>query len=315
MDLLELRNNIVNNKYRKSYLFTGIETGIMEYYVQTIAKKNSLEVSRVDSYNEISKELVQKPLIGNHKLYYVYNDKDITSNEQLANSLLEDNFIKYNMVIFRYTEIDKRKKFFKTLEDITISFGKLSVDVLYKYMKNKVKSLDKHTANIICDLCDFDYSRIMNELDKISILINEYNVKIEDLPKIIQKHNLIYKKPQDVIFNLIDSVVSFDMTNAFRLLQESYDSGEHPLVILSLLFTRYRDLLALKGVENGKNASNETGINYYVVNNLWPISKQYKVSEITYILKNIYDYQNKIKQGKVDPYIAVNYIINLIGVL
>lgn len=315
MDLLELRNNIVNNIYRKSYLFTGIETGIMEYYVQTIAKKNSLEVSRVDSYNEISKELIQKPLIGNQKLYYIYNDKDIISNDKLADSLLEDNFIKYNMVIFRYTEIDKRKKFFKILDEITVSFGKLSIDILYKYMKNKIKSLDKYTATIICELCDFDYSRIMNELDKIKILLDECNVKIEDLPKIIQKHNLIYKKPQDVIFNLIDSVVSFDMSTAFRLLQESYDSGEHPLVILSLLFTRYRDLLALKGVQNTRNASNETGINYYVVNNLWPLSKEYKVSEITYILKNIYDYQNKIKQGKVEPYLAVNYIFNLIGVL
>lgn len=164
MDVSILKAKIKSNKIPSYLIFTGSEWEVQKIYIQQIAKVTDSDVVRIDSISSIYNKLKNKSFISKSVCYVVRDDKDLMENEKLQqqlNSLLGD-----NILIHLITSVDKRTKFYSTYKDKIIEFEPLKPEILKKYIKKQIDLSDKN-CQILIDICESDYGRILLEIDKI----------------------------------------------------------------------------------------------------------------------------------------------------
>lgn len=299
MDLITFQSNIKNNELGKMYIFTGKDIGIMNVYIQKIAEIKKLKIKRIDNYESIKQSLKMQSLLGDNTLYVIYNDKDVLNID--LEKIQSNDFL-----IFRFDKIDNRKKFFIKNEEQIIIFNNMHEDVLLSHCN---KYIDKRYNNQILKLinyCDKDYNRIMSEIDKIKQLSNVMNISTGEALKYLL-NGYIYKKPEDVIFVLIDAIMKRDL-NSFDLLKESLDSGEFILTIIKVLVNNAWALLSFKGCN--VNIQKNTGLNYAQIKSCENWNNKWTVKKLLSLIKTIRFVEIGIKTGKVNDNQGIKYIVS-----
>ena len=164
MDVSILKAKIKSNRIPSYLIFTGSEWEVQKIYIQQIAKVTDSDVVRIDSISSIYNKLKNKSFISKSACYIVRDDKDLMENEKLQqqlNSLLGD-----NILIHLITSVDRRTKFYNAYKDKIIEFEPLKPEILKKYIKKQIDLSDKN-CQILIDICESDYGRILLEIDKI----------------------------------------------------------------------------------------------------------------------------------------------------
>ena len=169
MDLYELKKSISSKEISPLYIMYGPEYLVRKIYIDKISKACNLPLVFPNSFSDIIKKVNMKNLIGNGKLYVIYNDSDILKNEKFWESL--EDIRGENKVIFCFESLDERTKFFKHFSDKIIKFDRLSQELLIKYITRDY-NLSKDYAVRLINRCDSDYGKIVKIGEKINILCN-----------------------------------------------------------------------------------------------------------------------------------------------
>lgn len=298
MDLITFQSIIKKNELDKMYIFTGKDIGIMNVYIQKISEMKKLKIKRIDSYESIKQSLRMQSFFNDNTLYVIYNDKSIFNID--LEEIQSNDFL-----VFRFDKIDNRKKFFIKNEERIIIFNNMHENVLLSHCN---KYIDKRYNNHILKLinyCDKDYSRLMNEIDKIKQLSNVLDITTGEALKYLL-NGYIYKKPEDVIFILIDAIMKKDLSS-FDLLKESLDSGEFILTIIKVLVNNAWALLAYKGCN--LNIQKNTGLNYAQIKSCENWDNKWTVKKLLSLIRIIRFVEIGIKTGKVNDSQGIKYII------
>lgn len=298
MDLITFQSIIKKNELDKMYIFTGKDIGIMNVYIQKISEMRKLKIKRIDSYESIKQSLKMQSFFNDNTLYVIYNDKSIFNID--LEEIQSNDFL-----VFRFDKIDNRKKFFIKNEERIIIFNNMHENVLLSHCN---KYIDKRYNNHILKLinyCDKDYSRLMNEIDKIKQLSNVLDITTGEALKYLL-NGYIYKKPEDVIFILIDAIMKRDLSS-FDLLKESLDSGEFILTIIKVLVNNAWALLAYKGCN--VNIQKNTGLNYAQIKSCENWNNKWTVKKLLSLIRIIRFVEIGIKTGKVNDSQGIKYII------
>ena len=208
----------------------------------------------------------------------------------------------------RYTSIDKRTAFYKQHQDLITDFEKLSSEVLSKYILDKIP-MPKEDAIYFADICDRNYSLILNELDKLQRIQNIEGIKDSEILDYALKNGLIYIKPQDVIFDFIGAVCRRDKHLAADLLEDLKENKEPDLVILSLLYTNFRSMLLIKSTNNSSDLSKSTGLTGFQIKMAKEYGNNYSPRELLHNLKIIRWAEKGIKVGKIETELSVDYVL------
>ena len=159
MDINSLKAQIKSGKFSPYYIFHGEEHYILKRYIDMIAEKSNLEILYVDSISDVFSKIRQKSLFSNPYLYVIIDDKEFLTNERAWDALGDGRELKDDRVIFYYTSVDKRVKFWKKFQEPGVEFAKLDERILTEYIRKEIP-LSEDNCQILIDVCEGDLSRI-----------------------------------------------------------------------------------------------------------------------------------------------------------
>ena len=302
MDVAKLKSQIQSKKLDGFYIFTGTEWYVQNLYMNQMAKAINGELNFVDDVTDLFSRLTKRGFINKNHVYVLYEDTEVYKNPTLIDKL--QNIIRSDIVIYVLSSVDKRTKFYKTYKDMFIEFNALERAVLKRHVMNNIE-LTSEQSDYLIDICDSNYGHILLEIDKIKHYPSESdNEAFENL----LKDGTIYQPPYDDIFNFVDEVLKRNVSGVYDRLDNCKRIGESNLALLSVLYTNAKQVLQVQSYD-GNNIEKATGLTAYQVRQIKKKCGKYRVGELVYMLKLIYEITNNIKLGKIDESIAVDYLL------
>lgn len=308
MTVQEVKAQIVGRKLQSVYFFTGIEIEVRNTYIKQIAKSLGYDIVRAESFREVFSKIKKKAIISQSFVYVIAEDAEVIKNEEIWKLLKDESLIGKNLLIFTFTSLDKRTKFYKAYKDAICEFEPLDAALLRKYIKKQISLSDANCDRLI-EICEGDYSRILLELDKIKHFSKTHYLETPDVIfSELVNSKAIYKPPKDAIFDFVDAVMNRQEQRAFQLMQESYDCGEATLVMVSVLYNNIKQTLQVQACTS-KEVSKSTGLTGWQIQCAKKYVGKYKTAELLNMMKLVRDIEIGIKMGRVDEAIAIPYFL------
>ena len=213
--------------------------------------------------------------------FWLFNEKKLTIIE-LNNDLKEDfeeNFLKIlenkdenTILILKFFNPDKRKKFYKNL----IKLGELKEFNIWDELDTKKlilakynQKIDQNALNLLIKYKSNNFAKIVNELDKLFItcdFVTENDVKQNIIPEL-----------EESIFQIIDLLLNKDKTWSIEKI--------HILLNDTNIFAFYNNLLAnlrtnlfILKLKNDKVSQNEITKILALWNRSFLVNKSYKIT-------------------------------------
>ena len=311
MDVKVVKNQIATNSLQSFYIFSGSEWKVQQLYIEQIEKVSHKQRRYINSIADIFSNLGNMSFIQKSYVYVVRDDKDIMTDEKLQNNL--QSMLGDNILILLLTTVDKRTKFYKQFKDSICEFEQLKPQILKKYIRQAIDISDVNCDRLM-EVCEYDYGRCLLEIDKVIHWADGYakdkQERISDEGAVIRLLNdgIIYRPPQDAIFDFVDAVLHRKIKLAFNLLYQSYAVGEAVLVLLSVLYNNTKQVLQVQTCTSN-DVVKSTGLTAWQVKCATEKQGYYSNEELEYMLRLIHKCETGIKSGKMEDSIAVEYIL------
>ncbi|MBQ8902274.1 MAG: DNA polymerase III subunit delta [Bacilli bacterium] len=259
-------------------------------------------------------------VVKNAKIFGSSKSSDTNKAKEDINKLLKylDEENKNTKLIFIYNgKADSKKKIYNLLKNNgnVFSFPSMTKtdmkNELNKIVTNNGYKIDDTSLWYIINNTLGNFDLAINEIKKIMIYYsNPTTIKYEDVV------GLTSKTLEDNNFKLIDSIISRNLEDSLKLLNEAKILKVEPNVILSLLYREFRLMLSVLLYEKNKYSHDEVLSNlrlqewqYSKVKNNLRIYNEREIKEEIVKLSNI-DY--KLKSGLVNrDTVLISYIMDL----
>lgn len=313
MELVDLMKDISQNTIPHYLILFGEEQAILDVYIQHIAQ--SYKIVYCDSVVNALNSMRIKSLDKSNKVYIINEDVNYNKAEESWNNIKKTFERSNHILLLKYHSLDKRGKFYSQNKGNAVEFTHLSEDVLINYIHQKLPDLSEENACKLITWCNYDYGRILMEIDKIHQWINHYTDK-EGTPntdsafKLLNKQGLFYKEIGDITFELTNAVLGGYPDIAIQKLDEAKRKGEPAMMISSILYNGFRNLLAYQGLgSNKKGALERTGM---TKGELYGCTKNvggYSIQEVKRNMLFCQKVEAGIKMGTIDEDIALEYLV------
>ena len=306
MNLMDLKSDIVGKNIKNFYIFVGDEIGIINIYLEQIAKVKSLHIIRDETVADVwGKVSVRGMFASEPAIYVVRGDKDFQKQEQSWDNLVRS--IKDSILVLLYDKIDSRLKFGKYFKDSIVQFDKLDKPILEKYIMQKLPNIKRENAGLLADVCGGSYDIAMLECDKILTYGGEVN---RTLTKLL-KDGAIYQSQETDVFQFVDAVCNRQEERSFSLSRRLLDDGASSINLLGTLYTSLKAILLIQCC-TGSNIAEITGLdNGTIYYNRKRVGK-YSTGELVHGVKLISKVISDVKSGYIDDAYATDFILTSI---
>ena len=313
MELVDLMKSISQNSIPHFLILYGEEQKIIDIYIQNIVQSVDCKRVVVDNVSQVIKDNGKKSLDKSIKVYVVTEDTAFLTRDESWENVRKS--MHKNYLILRYHALDKRSSFVKKNQQNIVEFSHLSNEVLQQYIYRDLPDLCEKNVSKLISYCSNDYGRILLEVDKIK-QYHEYiacltnGISIDDCFEELDKQGLFHKEIGDITFELTDSVLGGYTELAIKKLDEAKRKGEPAMMIASILYNGFRNLLAYQGLGSNKQGAVErTGLSK---GDIWRCSKNiggYSIEEVKRNMLICQNIESGIKTGTVDEDIALEYLV------
>lgn len=309
MELAQLMTRISSGSVPHFLILFGDEQTILDIYIQHIAQAIEGKIIPTQKVSNAVKQVGKKSFDKSRKIYTITDDPDFIKNEEIWK--IVKSYFKRDYVILRYHSLDKRSAFFKKNKENIVEFSKLSNEVLKQYVQRDLPDLSDNNAMSLINYCNGYYGRILLEIDKIKQYMSvRTDLTVDSCFNQLDKQGLFHKEIGDITFELTDAVLGGYPDLAIKKLEEANRKGEPAMMIASILYKGFRNLLAYQGLGNNKKGAMErTGL---TKGELWGCNKNiggYSLSELRRNMLFCQKVEVGIKMGKVDEDIALDYLV------
>ena len=313
MELVDLMKGISCNSIPHFLILYGEEQKIIDIYIKNIVKSVDGKRVVVDNVSQVIKYNGKKSLDKSIKVYVVTEDTAFITRDESWENVRKS--MHKNYVILRYHALDKRSAFVKKNQQNIVEFSHLSDEVLQQYIYRDLPDLSDENASKLISYCNNDYGRILLEVDKIK-QYHEYiacltnGISIDDCFEELDRQGLFHKEIGDITFELTDAVLGGYPEKAIQKLDEAKRKGEPAMMISSILYNGFRNLLAYQGLgKNKQGAMERTGM---TKGELWGCTKNvggYSIEEVKRNMLFCQQVESGIKMGTIDEDIALEYLV------
>lgn len=313
MELVDLMKHISSNNIPHFLILFGGEQTILNIYLNHILEATNTKRISADSVSYIMQNINKKSLDKSIRLYVVQDDMAFLRAEDSWETVRNTSTKDY--IILRYHSLDKRSAFVKKNQQNIVEFSRLSKDVLQTYISKDLPDLSEENSSKLVEYCNYDYGRILMEIDKIK-QYNEYianltnGISANDCFEELDKQGLFHKEIGDITFELTNAVLGGYPDTAMQKLDEALRKGEPAMMIASILYTGFRNLLAYQGLgSNKQNAMERTGM---TKGELYGCTKNvggYSIVEVKRNMLICQRVESGIKMGTIDEDIALEYLV------
>ena len=313
MELLDLMKRIGTSNVPHFLIFFGEEQKIIDIYIQNIIQSVDGKKVVVDNISQVIKDNGKKSLDKSIKVYIATEDTAFLTKDESWENVRKS--MHKNYLILRYHSLDKRSAFVRKNQQNIVEFSHLSYDVLQQYIYRDLPDLSDENASKLISYCNNDYGRILLEVDKIK-QYNEYiacftnGISIDKCFEELDKQGLFHKEIGDITFELTGAVLGGYPEKAIQKLDEAKRKGEPAMMIASILYNGFRNLLAYQGLgKNKQGAMERTGM---TKGELYGCTKNvggYNVEEVKRNMLFCQKVESGIKMGTIDEDIALEYLV------
>lgn len=254
----DLRNHLKKGEIAPVYLLFGAEKYLRDLAAKAIAEK-VLHDAPLREFNETAVSLndtellhalasaEQLPMIAARRVVKITDAQKIKETDEDALNVYLNRPANHSVVIFAADELDKRRRFAKTLleRSVAVEFNTLSDNELLLWAKQKLKELDAqaddNALRQIVGLVGSNVQRLTSEIEKLAIAALPDKLITFDLVE-----QLVPNSRELSNFELTDYLMSRDRSRALRILKKILDDGAEPLMLLGLIASNFRRLLHAK---------------------------------------------------------------------
>ena len=308
MDLSTLKAHIKNKTFDPFYIFTGPEVGVMDIYIKQMAKVRDANVVMLDGIDDLVKKLHKGSVVKNSSVYIVRDSKEILQDIDIISKITQKNAINNAILILLYTNIDKRSKFYKTYQDTIVEFQYMKPEILKKYIQREVYLTDE-SYNKLMEVCEYDYSRILVEIDKINKYSEATGIQAQGAFVTLMREGAIFQPPKDAVFDFVDAVLKGKKELAFYLLKSSYEFGEATMILLSNLYNSTKQLLQVQSFNGDGKITEATGLTPFQVKLASERKGRNSTGDLIYLMRLVRDVEKGIKTGEIEEQMAMQYIL------
>lgn len=306
MNLMDLKSDIVGKNIKNFYIFVGDEIGIINIYLEQIAKVKSLYIIRDETVADVwGKVSVRGMFASEPAIYVVRGDKDFQKQEQYWDNLIGG--IKDSVLILLYDKIDSRLKFGKHFKDNIVQFDKLDKPILEKYIMQKLPNIKRENAGLLVDVCGGSYDIAMLECDKILTYGGEVNRTFTKL----LKDGAIYQSQETDVFQFVDAVCNRDVDRTFLLARRLLEDGASSINMLGTLYTSLKAILLIQCC-SGSNIAEITGLDNGTIFYNRKRTGKYSNGELVHAVRLISEVVANIKSGYMDDVYATDFVLTSI---
>ena len=285
MDLVQLKKQIKDKKLDIFYILAGEEIGILNIYIN----KMGTNIVRADEVADVWRNLTTRTFGRSDTVYVVRDDKKFMSMEKVWENITDK--IKNGILVICITNLDKRSKFYKAFQDRVVIFEKMTEAQLLHFCKKQLPSVSDNILKYLIYLCNNDYTRVENEIDKIKRL---NKVVTEQLLE-----DIIIPPKESTAFTFVDAVLRGEYVNAIFDLNNLLSNNESGVMLLGLLYSNFRNAILVVGNKDGNH-----GVNGYIAKQLKE-KLVYEPNELLAIVRIIQRYEKGIKTGMYDENYAI----------
>lgn len=309
MELVDLMKRISSNDIPHFLILFGEEQTILNIYLTHILEVTDTKRISADSVSYIMQNINKKSLDKSIRLYVVQDDMAFLraedSWETVRNTPTKD------YIILRYHSLDKRSAFVKKKQQNLVEFSRLTKEVLQTYISKDLPDLSEKNSSKLVEYCNYDYGRILMEIDKIKQYSSvRTDLTIDSCFVQLDKQGLFHKEIGDITFELTNAVLGGYPETAIQKLDEAKRKGEPAMMIVSILYNGFRNLLAYQGLGSNKQGAMErTGM---TKGELYGCTKNvggYSIAEVKRNMLKCQEIEAGIKMGTIDEDIALEYAV------
>lgn len=308
MDLSTLKAHIKTKSFEPMYIFTGPEVGVMDIYINQMAKVQNAVITRLDSIEDLAKKMHKGSMLKNAQIYVLRDSKEFIQDNELALKITQKNALTGVPLILVYSNIDKRSKFYKTFQDSIVEFQPLKPEILVKYAQKEIY-LTEQSYNQLMEVCEYDYSRILLEVDKIKRYAVASGLSENGAFITLMRDGVIFQPPKDAVFDFVDAVLKGKRELAFKLLRSSYEYGEATMVLLSNLYNSTKQLLQVQSFKGDGKITEATGLTPFQVKLASERKGKNSTGDLIYLMRLVRDTEKGIKTGAIEEQMAMPYIL------
>ena len=309
MELVDLMKKIGNNEIPNFLILFGEEQKILDIYIDSIVKALNGKMISAESVSSVIKSVGKKSIDKSIKVYIVNEDSNFTQAEDKWENVKKE--MNKNYLIIRYHTLDKRSAFVKKNQQNIVEFSHLSNEVLQQYIYRDLPDLCEKNVSKLISYCNNDYGRILLEVDKIKQYSSvRTDLTIDSCFEQLDTQGLFHKEIGDITFELTNAVLGGYPEKAIQKLYEAKRKGEPAMMIASILYNGFRNLLAYQGLGSNKQGAMErTGM---TKGELYGCTKNvggYSIEEVKRNMLFCQQVESGIKMGTIDEDIALEYLV------
>lgn len=309
MELVDLMKRISANDIPHFLILFGEEQTILNIYLTHILEVTNTKRISADSVSYIMQNINKKRFDKSIRLYVVQDDMAFLraedSWETVRNTPTKD------YIVLRYHSLDKRSALVKKNQQNLVEFARLSRGVLQTYISKDLPDLSEKNSSKLVEYCNYDYGRILMEIDKIKQYSSvRTDLTIDSCFVQLDKQGSFHKEIGDITFELTNAVLGGYSETAIQKLDEAKRKGEPAMMIVSILYNGFRNLLAYQGLGSNKQGAMErTGM---TKGELYGCTKNvggYSIAEVKRNMLKCQEIESGIKMGTIDEDIALEYAV------
>lgn len=309
MELVDLMKRISSNDIPHFLILFGEEQTIVNIYLTHILEVTNTKRISADSVSYIMQNINKKRFDKSLRLYVVQDDMAFLRAEDSWESVRNTPAKDY--IILRYHSLDKRSTFVKKNQQNLVEFSRLTKEVLQTYISKDLPDLSEKNSSKLVEYCNYDYGRILMEIDKVKQYMSvRTDLTIDSCFVQLDKQGLFHKEIGDITFELTNAVLGGYTQTAIQKLDEAKRKGEPAMMIVSILYNGFRNLLAYQGLGSNKQGTMErTGM---TKGELYGCTKNvggYSIAEVKRNMLKCQEIEAGIKMGTIDEDIALEYAV------
>jgi len=168
--------------------------------------------------------------------------------------------------------------------------------------KDAGKPVGLPAVQAIANCTGSDLWRAENEIQKLIHFIPGRQITARDV-----EQNVL-PAVESNIFKTIDAVAARDKKQALRLVKEHISKGDHPLYLLAMVVSQFKNLLLAKSSEGAGGAA-RLGIHPYVFGKSLAQARHFNIDELEDIYRKACRADFDIKTGKIGPEAGLDLLI------
>jgi DNA polymerase-3 subunit delta len=313
----QILNDLKKKIYRPIYLLMGEEPfyidKVSEYIADNVLDESEKAFNKLVLYGKDTDARTiifassRPPMMANYQIVIVKEAQNLKSTEieKMEPYFLSPLSSTILVLCLKGKTLDKRTKMYKEIEkhgtilETVKLYDNEIVGWITNYLKTKGVSINPSASSVLADHIGNDLNRIVNELDKLSILLPENNKTITT--EHIEKNIGISKEYN--VFELGTAVLAGNVYKANRIVNYySKNPSDSPMIlIMSSLFSQFLRMLKYhvikrnnRGIQS-RDIAVQLGINPFFLSDYDSAAVKYPILKVVQIIELLREYDLKSK--------------------